>query len=242
MPRSCTICGHPERPAIDEALFRNNVPFRNVSKQYQVTVSALFRHKQHAPIAEQLNGERKAEVTEQEVRRGAQLTASLPPKKQAYVEGRIAGKSKKQAALAAGYSESMASHATDKIETKDVRQAFAALIRETIPPERITKAISEGLDAMETKFFSSEGEVKDTRDVIAWSERRQYAAMATEYGGYHVPDKSDREQGGGVLIILPRSAAEPKGETGVVVEGETRVQTGAGVIVALPRGTDAEGN
>jgi hypothetical protein len=206
MPRACTVCGHPERHAIDEALFRNNIPFRNVSKRYQVTVSALFRHKQHTPVAEQQNAGRKAEITEHEVRRSVQLTASLPPKKQAYVEGRLAGKSKKQAALAAGFSESMASHATDKIETKDVREAFAALIRETIPPERITKAISEGLDAMETKFFSSEGEVRDSRDVIAWSERRQYAELAAEYGGYHAPDKGDREQGGGgVILILPDS-------------------------------------
>src|SRR5579862_1279092 len=160
MPRTCSICGHSERLAIEDSLFRNNVPFRNVSKQYQVTVSALFRHKQHAPIAEQQTVEPKAEETEQQVRNGAQLAAELPPKKQCYLEGRISGKSKRQAALAAGYSDSMASHATDKIETADVQRAFAALIRERIPPERITKAISEGLDAMETKFFSSEGEVK----------------------------------------------------------------------------------
>ena len=231
MPRACTVCGHPDRHAIDEALFRNNVPFRNVSKQYQLTVSALFRHKQHAPLAEQQNAERKADVTEQQVRNGAQLAAELPPKKQCYLEGRIAGKSKRQAALAAGYSDSMASHATDKIETVDVQRAFAALIRERIPPERITKAISDGLDAMETKFFSSEGEVKDSRDVIAWTERRQYAELAAEYGGYHAPDKGDREQAGGVILILPDSPRPAPVIEAKVVDAPTK---GNGPMLILP--------
>jgi hypothetical protein len=218
MPRVCSICSHTERQAIEEALFRNNVPFRNVSKQFKVTVSALFRHKEH--------------VSEQQVRTVAEITAELPPKKQRYLGGRVAGKSKRQAALEAGYSEAMADH-PGKIETKDVRHAFAALMRETVPPERIAKAISEGLDAMETKFFSSEGEVKDSRDVIAWSERRQYAELAASWGGYHVPDKGDREQGGGVLIILPRTDGGPKRETGVVVEGGAL--RSAEVILNLPK-------
>jgi len=46
--------------------------------------------------------------------------------------------------------------------------------------------------------------VQDKREVVNWSERRQYAAMAAEMGGYHVPDKRDRDQGGpGVILILP---------------------------------------
>ena len=133
MPRACTVCGHPERPAIEEALFRNNVPFRNVSKQYQVTTSALFRHKQHAAQSEQQAVERKSLDSERQVRTIAAITADLPPKKQRYLEGRIAGKTRRAAALEAGYSEAMADHPA-KIETKDVRQAFAALIRVTIRP------------------------------------------------------------------------------------------------------------
>jgi hypothetical protein len=122
MPRTCTICTHPDRKAIDEALFRNKTPFRNVSKQFGVTASALFRHKQHAPIAER-------------VRKIAAQLEKLPPRKVAYVQGRLEGKSKKQAALAAGFSETMANDAADKIETPDVREAFAQLVREMIPPQ-----------------------------------------------------------------------------------------------------------
>jgi hypothetical protein len=74
------------------------------------------------------------------------------------------------------------------------------------------------------------------------SERRAYAQLAAEYGAYHAPpDKSDRDQGSGVLIILPRPAGEAKtGETGMVIEGETKVQAAEGVIVASPKGSDAD--
>ena len=82
---------------------------------------------------------------------------------------------------------------------------FTELVRQTIPPERIAKAIEEGLGALETKFFSHEGVVQDKREVVNWSERRQYAQLAAEYGGYHAPpDKGERDQGGpGVILILP---------------------------------------
>ena len=98
----------------------------------------------------------------------------------------------------------MANHAADKIETRDVREAFARLVREMVPPEFIAKTIADGMAATETKFFSHEGLVQDQRDVPAWSERRQYAELAAEYGGYRAPTKGDQGQGGGgVILILP---------------------------------------
>jgi hypothetical protein len=106
--------------------------------------------------------------------------------------------------LNAGFSETMAKHAADKIETKDVREAFARLVREMIPADLIAKTIADGMAATETRFFSHEGIVQDKREVPAWSERRQYAELAAEYGGYHLPIKSDQAQGGGgVILILP---------------------------------------
>src|SRR6267143_6520511 len=92
----------------------------------------------------------------------------LSKRKQKYIEGVADGKSKFEAAIAAGYSESTALSAKAHIETPDVRAAFSKLIRERIPARRIVARISEGLDAKETKFFQHEGEVKETRNVIAW--------------------------------------------------------------------------
>jgi hypothetical protein len=48
MPRTCTVCAHPGRQSIEEALFRNKISLRKVSKQYRITVSALSRHTKHA--------------------------------------------------------------------------------------------------------------------------------------------------------------------------------------------------
>jgi hypothetical protein len=97
----------------------------------------------------------------------------------------------------------MANHATDKIETHDVREAFARLVREMVPAEVIAKTIAEGMTATETKFFSHEGVVQDKREVPAWSERRQYAELAAEYGGFRMPDRREIEEPGGVILILP---------------------------------------
>jgi len=211
MPRRCSVCSHPERKAIDEALFRNRTPLRNVSKQYGVTASALFRHKQHSPISER-------------VRKFAARLENLPPKKLAYVQGRLDGKSKKQAALDAGFSETMANHAADKIETRDVREAFARLVREMVPPEQIAKTIADGMAATETKFFSHEGVVQDEREVPAWSERRQYAELAAELGGYHARGSKEERGGGGVIIILPDPDPEPENRTVVAAAAEQRPQ------------------
>jgi len=218
MPRNCTVCSHGDRKAIDEALFRNKTPFRNVSKQFGVTASALFRHKQHSPISEK-------------VRKIAAQLETLPPRKAAYVRGRLDGKSKKEAALDAGFSETMAEHAADKIETSDVREAFALLIREMIPPEQIAKAIVEGMTATETKFFSHEGVVQDQRQVPAWSERRQYAELAAEYGGYHKPSKGDQGQGGGGVILILPGRSQPMPISATVIEA---APAGGRPILRLP--------
>ena len=44
MPRTCTICSHPERAAIDRALIAG-LPFRHIAAQWDVSTGALQRHK-----------------------------------------------------------------------------------------------------------------------------------------------------------------------------------------------------
>ena len=51
MPRTCTICTHPDRLAIDVMLV-NGQPFRNIAVRCGTSVSALTRHKaEHRPAA-----------------------------------------------------------------------------------------------------------------------------------------------------------------------------------------------
>ena len=44
MPRRCTVCDHPERHGIDEALV-SGTPYRSVAKRSGLSESAVYRHK-----------------------------------------------------------------------------------------------------------------------------------------------------------------------------------------------------
>jgi hypothetical protein len=61
MARTCTVCRHPDRPAIDQALI-NHRPFRSIAVQFSTSKSALIRHyDDHLPEA--LTKARAAEET-----------------------------------------------------------------------------------------------------------------------------------------------------------------------------------
>jgi hypothetical protein len=44
MPRTCTVCTHPDKAEIDRLLLEGK-PFRYVAAQYGTSTSALVRHK-----------------------------------------------------------------------------------------------------------------------------------------------------------------------------------------------------
>ena len=44
---SCSICKHPERRAIDQALMAGSVTLAALSQHYQLSTSSLHRHKAH---------------------------------------------------------------------------------------------------------------------------------------------------------------------------------------------------
>jgi hypothetical protein len=49
MPRRCTVCDHPERHSIDETLL-TGAPYRSVAKRFELSESAVYRHKtEHLP-------------------------------------------------------------------------------------------------------------------------------------------------------------------------------------------------
>jgi hypothetical protein len=48
--RRCTVCDHPERHSIDEALV-SGAPYRSVAKRLGLSGSAVYRHKtEHLPV------------------------------------------------------------------------------------------------------------------------------------------------------------------------------------------------
>jgi hypothetical protein len=49
VPRRCTVCDHPQRYSIDEALV-SDTPYRSVAKRFGLSDSAVYRHKaEHLP-------------------------------------------------------------------------------------------------------------------------------------------------------------------------------------------------
>ena len=49
MPRRCTICNHPQRDAMDQALLTPE-PYRSIAQHFAVSPDAVYRHKQdHLP-------------------------------------------------------------------------------------------------------------------------------------------------------------------------------------------------
>lgn len=45
MTRTCQVCSHPERAAIDKALIAATRPYRSIARQFAVSGDALLRHK-----------------------------------------------------------------------------------------------------------------------------------------------------------------------------------------------------
>lgn len=90
---------------------------------------------------------------------------------------------------AAGYSERSARHPGEVLGTQRMRAAMAELLA---PIEKIAETINAGLDAIETETFVNVmgSKLKGTEhvelqhvDKIAWTERRQYAALAAKLKG-----------------------------------------------------------
>ena len=115
------------------------------------------------------------------------MTSGKPTVKQRkYVQGLVAGKSKKRAAIDAGYAESVGHNAKQKLDAKPgVQKLFTHLLAEAgATDELLAQRIFEGLNAWETKFATFEGEITDSDEVISFSERREMAELVLKLKGY----------------------------------------------------------
>ncbi|MGB8989260.1 MAG: hypothetical protein WCC37_21865 [Candidatus Sulfotelmatobacter sp.] len=134
----------------------------------------------------------------------------LQPRQKKYLEGRTQGMTKREAKRYAQYAESTS---PARIENQSVRAAFARLIKQAVPAHLLTKRIAEGVSAHETKFFQKEGVVTDQRDVVAWSERREYLKLAAEYGQYVEPDAKAGDVNVAVGFTLINGITKPRGRS-----------------------------
>jgi hypothetical protein len=65
VPRTCTVCLHPDRPAIDQMLV-NRRPFRTIAGQMQLSKSALIRHHDDHLPAQLAQAQQAVEVAQAE--------------------------------------------------------------------------------------------------------------------------------------------------------------------------------
>jgi hypothetical protein len=136
-------------------------------------------------------------------RKRSEILDALDIRERLYVIARLGGKTKKEAALEAGYSESMAENALAKIESKEVRLAFQHMARQAVPVEKILVRLSEGLDASRVRPVISGKEVIDTIEEPDYRERREYLVLAAKFGGYYV-EKSEVDLNGEINVRTPR--------------------------------------
>jgi hypothetical protein len=71
----CTICNHPQRVEIDKALVEGET-LRNVAKRFDVSYSAVGRHKRNGHIAEQIAKAAK----KKEIKQAKEIVAAVEKK------------------------------------------------------------------------------------------------------------------------------------------------------------------
>jgi hypothetical protein len=99
-----------------------------------------------------------------------------------YARELLKGKSKKAAALAAGYSEAMASQAGARIERPN-QEYFERLMDRFIPDELLATKVREGLESTVVKTATFEGEITDEREYADMPTRARYIELAAEFKG-----------------------------------------------------------
>jgi phage terminase small subunit len=98
-----------------------------------------------------------------------------------YIDGVTKGMTRTEALRYAQYSETTR---PSSVENASIKAAFARLVKRAVPAHVLAQRIAEGLNAEETKFFQKDGVITDQANVIAWSERREYAKLAAQWAGY----------------------------------------------------------
>lgn len=155
----------------------------------------------------------------------SQYFTKLNPRQRVYLEQVVAGKTKEEAKRIAGYSPNSN---TSRIENQHVKAKFAQLIKRYVPAHVLAQRIAEGLNAQETKFFQKDGVVTDSKNVVNYAERREYAKLAASWGGYVEQDETKQTGlNGGVQVVIeylgqgtgkPSNKATIAAETGRIVE------------------------
>lgn len=121
-------------------------------------------------------------------RHAGKTKADLRARGKLLVQELMAGRPEVEALQAAGYSKSYATHHKDSIlQNPTIRATFRSVLESAgVTDERIAKKISSLIDAKETKFFSHQGKVLETKEVDALGVQAQAVEFAAKLKGHMV--------------------------------------------------------
>lgn len=123
------------------------------------------------------SADRRAKPAKKKRRKTPQAT----PRQSKLIAGIVEGKSTRQAALDAGYTQHTAAHPDELLSTEAVRVGLARLIA---PLEKIAQRVNEGLDAEITEFAKFEGRITDRVNCVDFGQRLKYAELAARFKGF----------------------------------------------------------
>ena len=121
---------------------------------------------------------------------GTLIKSENPTRLKQYAANLLAGMSKLEAAKDAGFPETVARNAKQKIEDPN-RDYFTKLMDAFIPDELMAKKTREGLDATVVKIASFKGEITDVKEFADFPTRARYLEIAAEFKGRVQRGKGD---------------------------------------------------
>ncbi len=128
MPRVCTVCTHPERAAIDEALAARRDSFRGIALTYRVSPDAVERHhRRHLPTLPAPAASSTPPTGEVPLPDATALATQKPAqdRRARFVQEYLVDLNATQAAIRAGYSPRTAgSQAHDLLKIPEIQAAI----------------------------------------------------------------------------------------------------------------------
>lgn len=155
-------------------------------------------------------GKRKPKLPGSTGSRARRSGRSPTVKQTKYVRGVVAGKTKKQAALDAGYGPGVAKNPGQKLDANPaVKALFTSLMEKAgVTDHLLACRLYQGLYAMQTKFATHEGILADRRNLVDFAERREMLEIALKLKG-HLIDKHELRLTRTLEEILEASREDP---------------------------------
>lgn len=146
----------------------------------------------------------KADVVANKASSKKVSTKGLTARQKKFVQARLDGLSNSDAARKAGYAETSVNSQKPAVNPR-VKATLAELLLLEIPLDVAATKIREGINACETKIATFEGQITDTKDFIAWGERRAYLELWAKLTG-NVTSKVELTGAGGGPLQIERYA------------------------------------